>query len=308
MPSFYLISMEIIVLVLFIVCLRHAWRSGSEDVLRLVVGVLFGLMLELASIRQLNAYSYGSFLIMLSDVPLAIGIGWGVIIYSARLFSDATNLPETLRPVLDGLLALNIDLAMDAIAIRLGMWDWGQGLHFQYFGVPYANFWAWFWVVVIFSAGMRLLTAQARGLWRWLAPFGALAIGLAGVLGANAFIVYLVPQQFYELTIGFPLVSTLLLILLHRPKLIGQPPAPPAFWVPFGFHAYFLAAGLLSGAIQDPPILLAVSISMFSIAFYLHYSTFKEIGHTFKLVTFRLTKRREKVQNKRIFPSGEGKK
>ena len=273
MPSLYLISMEIIVLVLLIVCLRHAWRSSPEDMLRLVVGVLFGLLLELATIWQLKAYSYGSFLIMLSDVPLAIGIGWGVIIYSAKLFSDATNLPDSLRPVLDGLLALNIDLAMDAVAIRLGMWDWGLGLHSQYFGVPYANFWAWFWVVVIFSAAMRLLTAQARGFWRWLAPFGALIIGLAGVLGANAFIVYIVPHQFYELTIGFPLVSTLVLILMHRPKLVGRPPAPPAFWVPFGFHAYFLTAGLLSGTILDPPILLAVNITMFLLSLYLHRFT-----------------------------------
>jgi len=274
MPSFYLISMEIIVVVLLIVCLRHAWRAGPEHVLRLAAGVLFGVLLELASIWQLNAYSYGTFLLMVSGVPLAVGIGWGVIIYSAKLFSDATNLPETMRPLLDGLLALNIDLAMDAIAIRLGMWDWGQGLHFQYFGVPYANFWAWFWVVLSFSASMRLLTSQARGYWRWLAPFGALVLGLVGVLCANAFIVYVVPRQFYELTVGFPLASTLLVVLLHRPKFTGRPPDPPAFWVPFGFHAYFLAAGLLSGTILDSPVLLAVSAIMFLVSLYLHRSTF----------------------------------
>lgn len=273
MPSYYLISMEIIVGVLLIMCLRHAWRAGPEHVLRLTAGVLFGVLLELATIYQLSAYSYGTFLLMISDVPLAVGIGWGVIIYSAKLFSDATNLPEAIRPLLDGLLALNIDLAMDAIAIRLGMWDWGQGLQFQYFGVPYANFWAWFWVVVSFSASIRLLTSQARGYWRWLAPFGALILGLAGVLCANAFIVYVVPRQFYELTVGFPLASTLLVVLLHRPKLTGRPPDLLAFWVPFGFHAYFIAAGLLSGTILDPPVLLAVSVIMFLISLYLHRST-----------------------------------
>jgi len=275
MPSFYLISMEIIVFMLFIVCLRHAWRTGPEDVLRLAAGVLFGLLFEMATIWQLKAYSYGTFLLMISDVPLAIGIGWGVIIYSAMLFSDTINLPESIRPVLDGLLALNIDLAMDAIAIRLGMWDWGQGLHFQYFGVPYANFWAWFWVIVSFSTGLRWLTSQARGLWRWLAPFGAVLIGLAGVLIANAFIVTIVPRQFYELTIGFPLGISILLVLLHRPKFTSRSPALPAFWVPFGFHAYFLTAGLLSGTILDPPILLAVSMIMFSISIYLHRSALR---------------------------------
>jgi len=273
MPSYYLISMEVIVVVLLIVCLKHAWRAGPEHVIRLAAGVLFGLILEFATIWQLSAYSYGTFLLMLSNVPLAIGIGWGVIIYSAKLFSDATNLPETIRPLLDGLLALNIDLMMDAIAIRLGMWDWGLGLQFQYFGVPYANFWAWFWVVVTFSASIRWLTSHARGYWRWLAPFGALVLGLTGVLCANTFIVYVVPRQFYELTIGFPLASTLLVVLLHRPKFTGRPPAPPAFWIPFGFHTYFLTAGLLSGTILDPPALLVVSITMFLISLYLHRST-----------------------------------
>jgi hypothetical protein len=273
MPSFYLISLEIVVLVLFILCLRHAWRTGPEAVLRLAAGTLFGVMLELATIWQLKAYSYGTFLLMLSDVPLAIGFGWGTIIYSAKLFSDATNLPEWVRPVLDGLLALNIDLAMDAVAIRLEMWDWGLGLHTQYFGVPFANFWAWFWVVVSFSASVRWLTSKARGFWRWLAPFGALLIGLVGVLCTNAFIVYVVPRQYYELTIGLTLFSALLLILWHRPKFAGLPAALPAFWVPFGFHTYFIAAGLLSGSILNPPILLTVSIIMFLISIYLHRST-----------------------------------
>ena len=207
MPSFYLISMEIVVLVLFILCLRHAWRTGPEAILRLIAGALFGVLLELATIWQLEAYDYGTFLLMLSNVPLAIGFGWGTIMYSAKLFSDATNLPEWVRPVLDGLLALNIDLAMDAVAIRLEMWDWGLGLHSQYFGVPYANFWAWFWVVVSFSASVRWLSSRARGFWRWLAPLGAVLIGLAGVLCTNALIVFIVPSQLYELTIGLTLGS-----------------------------------------------------------------------------------------------------
>ncbi len=273
MPSLYIISFEIVVLVLFFLCLRHAWRTGSEAVLRLIASVLFGVLLELATIWQLKAYSYGTFLVMLSDVPLAIGVGWGVIMYSAKLFSDATNLPEWTRPILDGILALNIDLAMDAIAIRLGMWDWGQGLEFQYFGVPYANFWAWFWVVFSFSASVRWLTSKAKGFWRWLAPFGAILFGLIAVIGTNAFIVYIVPHQFYELTIGITLSSALFLIFWHKPKIAYDPVPPEAFWVPFGFHANYLVVGLLSGYILDPPILLVVSLIMFSLSLTIHFST-----------------------------------
>ncbi|HWQ19471.1 MAG TPA: hypothetical protein VN455_06795, partial [Methanotrichaceae archaeon] len=90
--------------------------------------------------------------------------------------------------VLDGLLALNIDLSMDAVAIRLGMWDWGNGFDYQYFGVPYNNFWAWFWVVFSFSFSLRLLS-KLPGFWgRWFSPAGAIICGTAGVIITNRLI------------------------------------------------------------------------------------------------------------------------
>lgn len=139
--------------------------------MRLVAGIIFGLMLELATIRQLNAYSYGKFPTMILDVPLSIGVAWGTVLYSAMAFSDASSLPWPARPILDGLIALNIDLAMDTIAIRLGMWDWGRALDFHFFGVPYANFWAWFWVVWSFSFGYRLLARKEGWFKTWLALY-----------------------------------------------------------------------------------------------------------------------------------------
>ena len=82
------------------------------------------MLLEWATIQQLSAYEYGHFLVMLGPVPVVVGVAWGTIIYGVRSFSDKTNLPEWARPVLDALMALNIDLSLDATAIRLGMWDW----------------------------------------------------------------------------------------------------------------------------------------------------------------------------------------
>jgi len=143
----YFLAFEAMIYLLFIVCFIHAWREGVAVVWRLFAGILFGILLEYVTIQQLQAYSYGRFLIMLGDVPLPIGVAWGCIVYSASLFSEASNLPEWAKPVLDALFALNIDLSMDVIAIRLGFWSWSIDIHSQFFGVPYANFWAWFWVV-----------------------------------------------------------------------------------------------------------------------------------------------------------------
>lgn len=235
--------------------------------------MLFGVLLELATIRQLNAYEYGRFFIMVLDVPLCIGVAWSCILYSAMEFSDASNLPYWTRPILDGLLALNIDLALDAVAIRFGFWDWGQGLNFQYFGVPYANFWAWFWVIFFFSLGYRLFARRNDWIGTWISPLLGLVIGLAGVLGTNAFIVFVVPPSYQASLVAITLLIALVITIALRPKLYGTTPPALVFWIPFLTHMYVLIAGLLAGIILQPPFLLVVGVMMIFISFYLHRSS-----------------------------------
>jgi hypothetical protein len=265
----YFLTCELITLFAFLLCLRHAWRRGGPAVFQFFAGILFGILLELATIRQLHAYQYGQFTVMLLDVPLAIGLAWGNIVYSVRAFTDSTSLSPWARPVLDALLALNIDLAMDAVAIRLGMWDWGMGLKAQYFGVPYASFWAWFWVVFSFSSGMRFLASRPGWVGRWLAPPGAVLTGLAGVLFTNALIIFWLPRGLYEVTVAAVLIAALLLVLWLRPRQRPRTqPDPLEGQVSLLMHGYFLIAGVLSGVVFQPPILFAVSLLMLAIAFF----------------------------------------
>ncbi len=274
-PNLYFFAFELLVLVLFLICLLNAWRRGSWVVWQLLAGVLFGLLLEWATIQQLDAYEYGNFLLMLGPVPLIIGVAWGTIIYSVRAFSDSTNLPECVRPVLDGLLALSIDLSMDAVAIRLDMWDWGKGLDYQYFGVPYNNFWAWFWVVFSFSFSLRMLSKLPGFSGRWLSPAGAIICGTSGVLITNRLITSINIDLVHYSAIIAVLGGALLLVLLLRPKIYAQSSSAFIFLVPLGFHAYFLTAGLISHVILDPPFLLMVSMIMCMIALGLHREALK---------------------------------
>lgn len=277
MPNIYFILFEIVIYIQFILCLQHAGQQGMANLLRLLAGTLFGVTLELATIRQLDAYKYGQFLIMVLDVPLCIGVAWSCILYSVMEFSDASSLPYWTRPILDGLLALNIDLALDAIAIRLGFWDWGQGLEFQYFGVPYPNFWAWFWVVSSFSLGYRLFARRGEWMKIWLAPLSALLVGLGGVLGTNAFIAFFVPVPLRTALVAFTLTLASIIMVVLYPKFYLQPVPSLTFWVPFTIHIYILIPGLISGVILDPPFLLFIGIVMSITAFCLHEPTIKQI-------------------------------
>jgi hypothetical protein len=277
MPNIYFVLFELIIYIQLALCLFHAWKQGTTYLLRLSAGILYGVLLELATIRQLHAYQYGEFLVMVLDVPLCVGIAWGCILYSVMEFSDASSVPYWARPILDGLLALNIDLALDAVAIRLGFWDWGQGLKFQYFGVPYANFWAWFWVVFSFSLGYGLLAHREEWIVRWLSPLMALVIGLVGVLGANAVITFEISFEDHQLFVAVSLALALILVMSLRPHFYLKPVPSLVFWVPFLTHAYVLIAGLTSGVILHPPFLLLIGLVMIVIGFFLHWKTLQHL-------------------------------
>jgi len=284
----YFVVFELMIYLLFGLCLIHAWREGAAHVWRLLAGVLFGILLEYGTIQQLHSYSYGRFLIMLGDVPLPIGVAWGCIVYSARLFSEGSGLPGWARPLLSTLFALNIDLSMDAIAIRLGFWNWSIDIHSQFFGVPYGNFWAWFWVVFSFTAGLRLVLAWKHSLSAWLAPLGAMIGGVLIVLLTNRLIVSIsmVSYTLYVLFIGLVLAGALLLVVVLRlrngggygtgAKFRGSMDLP-ATMVPLSFHAFFLVAGTISGIYFRVPALLVVSLLMAAIGVYMHRDAFRSV-------------------------------
>jgi hypothetical protein len=279
--SIYLIISECLIFFLFGLCLRHALKAGTANIFQLFTGALFGILLELTTIYQLHAYSYGKFLLMIGNVPLAVGVAWGVIIYAVRLTAAKAGLPPSVRPILEAFLALSIDLVMDAIAIRLGMWDWGYGLKYQYFGVPFNNFWAWFWVVFSYSSGIQIFThwftknkksgaAISSIPANLLISWSSLLTGLFGVLSTNAFIVYVIPAALNPMVILAMLACALGILLCHKPKLSFHSGDSIEFWIPLAFHANFLGTGIISQVIFNPPILLWIGLAMLLISFFIH--------------------------------------
>lgn len=166
MSSTAYLFLEVSTLVLFGLTLWHAWRRGADAVVELVSAAIYGILLEWGDIVIFKTYSYSSdFWLAIGPVPIIIGLCWGLIIYGAMAYSDQLGLPVWAAPFADALWAIILDLAFDAIAIRLQLWTWTIPLAAGYFGVPADNFFAWLFVALSFSAYMRWVRQQVRHGW-----------------------------------------------------------------------------------------------------------------------------------------------
>lgn len=119
-----------------------------------------------------------------SAVPLWIPVGWALIIYLVMRTSDKLGIRWYKRPVLDGLMALMIDFALDPVAAWNHWWLWDidgvNGLKAQlvavsgnvdaeptiFSGVPATNYMAWIVIVASFSFFVRLFQRWRAGMFK----------------------------------------------------------------------------------------------------------------------------------------------
>jgi hypothetical protein len=253
----------------------------------LFFSLFYGVLLEWMTLQQLEAYQYGRFVFMFDGAPLSIGLGWAVIIYSGMEFVKYLDMPTYARPFLVGFLALNVDLAMDAIAIRMGFWNWIIPIDSEWFGVPWGNFWAWYIVVVSFSGLIYLFHAwgwpfDKNGFKRWgyvpLALIGSvMMVGLTNFVYASVFVRT-------ELMGAFSMVILIwlgiVMVFSARPAII---PLKRLDWVvfavPLGFHLYFNTMGFTQSFYAELPILAVIGLIMLASGLAVHlYPVFLKRG------------------------------
>jgi len=280
-PCGYFLFMEMGVYAFLIACLIHAGKRRDGALPYLLGGIVFGLLLEFFEVLT-GSYSYGRFWLMLGrapmDVPLFVGVAWGVIMYTARLFSDALGLPTFGAAALDTLLALSIDLSMDSAAYRMHFWNWdwnGAGrdpLTANWFGIPYGNFVGWITVVFCYSLFSRLLEPRLFSKRRsashvWCIPVLATGISLAVLCSTE---IRLFPALNRIGVTSGPrwLILTILLLMIavsgwRQRDPSAEKPHPLAVWVPAWFHIFFVYCFFAFGFYRENPWLtIATAISL----------------------------------------------
>ena len=175
--------------IFFIGAALTALRRGRLPFLELISAAAFGILLEEGDQLVFETYHYSSDWILAIDrAPVVIGLTWALIIAGAMRLTDALGVRRRYAPFVDAVLAISLDLAFDAIAIRMGLWTWrGIGPTDGWFGVPAGNFYSWLFVTLAFSSLTRWLrhAAAGRPSLEWLqvaVPLPAFGLLLAGIV------------------------------------------------------------------------------------------------------------------------------
>ena len=157
-PDYLLL--EISATAFFIGAAVAALRRGRLPFFELISAATFGILLEELDQLIFQTYHYNpAWTLEIDRAPVVIGLTWALIIAGAMRITDALGVRRRYAPVVDSLLAIMLDLAFDAIAIRMGLWTWRDiPLTDGWFGVPAGNFYSWLFVTLGFS----LVTRQLR--------------------------------------------------------------------------------------------------------------------------------------------------
>jgi len=288
-PAWCFPAFEVCAYVIFLLCLVHAARRGKQAVMYLLGGLAFGLVLEYIEVVT-GSYTYGRFWSMLGHpplyIPICIGLGWGIILYTARLFSDALRLPLLTAAAFDTLLAINIDLSMDIVAYRLHMWHWywtGTTLNpltAQWFGIPYGNFIGWETVVFCYSLFSRLFERKLHR--HAVTTLRTISIALLALICSQVVLfsteTFVYPFLRSHLHISslhrFIFISSALLAITlwgwHNRQHPSEPIPTIARWVPCWFHAFFLTIFFTMGFYRENRWMTVIACINVAIGIVLH--------------------------------------
>ena len=254
---------------LAILCVFDILRKATniaQDLLAFVMGIVYGIVLEIMTISAFHFYAYGQFLLMFYDVPISIGIGWGVIIYAVKLITSNYELTKLQKGIFSGLLALNIDLSMDIIAVKLGFWKWGLGDPYEYFFIPFGNFYAWFNVVSSFVFFLLLFETYKNKTVNQMSGIFSFICSLVWVVFTNSFYVYLFPNEFWiHFIITWGLIGSAFCYLAYSIVKIKEPffQSYPLLskGIFLSFHFFFFIFAVIEGIFSNV-IFLLISATM----------------------------------------------
>jgi hypothetical protein len=246
----------------------------------------FGLLLEESSQLIFETYNYSpEWTLVLDRAPLVIGLTWALLIAGAMRITDALGVRRWTASFVDAALVIMLDLAFDAVAIRVGMWTWVDiGPTDGWFGVQAGNFYTWLFVTFGFSLLTRWLrdrAARRRGA-EWLqllVPIPAYAILIASIIPYAFISARTNAPPGGALWLSFASIGLFVMVALRG--VFGTGRQPPdgqmaaivdlrlAFFTRLSIQGFFLLALLIMGFAAQLPVLLITSVALTTVDVWL---------------------------------------
>ena len=273
--------------------LWKASRIGRLSALVVLIAMSYGLTIELLDLRTTHEYFYAHLPVMVAKfpdwVPLCIPMTWGAIVFVTMHTTNQLPLRWFEKPILDGLMALFLDLAIDPVSASsllvekikqpcstgtfeagaangAGAWVWcvapEQGA--QYFGIPMANFFGWFCVVAAFSLSFRFVIRHFKLKDRSLFAQVGFLLGasvLATVLMALPQLTFAAyaksgPLPWVVMALLILASITLLIRALRKPVMPAEPRVKGLLLLPAFTYAVSLHTSWQRGQLAETPGLL----------------------------------------------------
>ena len=151
-------------------------RRAAGELLTLAV---YGFTLERLSMSVFGSHRYGAGWVLAPlGVPIAVALVWAAVISSALTLAARRGLrPTWARALAAALFAVTLDLTIEPVAVRRGLWEWTPPG--PWLGVPIGNFVGWVVIVAGYGIGAERWAGDGRfgveALRRLILAGGALA-------------------------------------------------------------------------------------------------------------------------------------
>ena len=139
----------------------HARRAlgASRAAGELVVLVAYGYALEWVAIAVFASHEYGaSWRAAPGGVPLAVAVTWAAVIASAMAIAARLAASPLARAAAAALTGISLDLLMEPVAVRAGLWAWTPPG--PWLAVPVGNFVGWAVIVGAYTFGAERWSAS----------------------------------------------------------------------------------------------------------------------------------------------------
>ncbi len=180
--AIWTLAFEIPTMILFLFAVGMLIKGKDYSRLSdLITAFVFGITLEYLNMAITKGYHYHEeFLLQFgnppTNVPIVIGLAWGMLLLTAQDVSRRLKLPLHIRIFFEVSFVVSTDILLDVIAIRLegGFWVWDTVTtdltitNASFFGVGWMNFIGWYFVIFFVSLFLHIMNKKIKHKsWMW---------------------------------------------------------------------------------------------------------------------------------------------